>query len=169
MLIISKIYSKVTRKLLVKKGFEVENSNEVERLKRQLIVLQQQHELEREQIAKCYILECQKNEILESKVEQLGAYTQQLHERIDVVEDKYKHKSLFAKALLDALRKEKEQSKVHLQPIVPTPPKSKIPIRRFVRPQHVTREKDTKQQRSRIPVYQHRSVLPPINSRCLHC
>ena len=60
---------------------------------------------------------------------------------MNVVKDKYKHKSLYATALLDALHKEKDKVNVNF---VPAPPKSKIPVRRLVRPQH-------------------RSFLPPIN------
>ena len=62
-----------------------------------------------------------------------------------------------------------EKEKVHKPSFVPAPPKSKIPTRRFIRTQHAAQVKNTKQQRSRIPVYQHRSILPPINSRRLHC
>ena len=126
---------------MMEKRINVNALEEVEKLRNQLQLLQKQHEAEREEIAKQYILECQKTEQLEVKLYELTDNNLKLREEINVVKDQYKHKSLYATALLDALRKEK--AKVNA-PMVPSPPKSKIPVGRFVRRQY-------------------RSFLPPIS------
>ena len=61
------MYSNVASKLLIKKGYEIQYSNEVERLNSQLKALQKEHEVEREEIAKCYILECEKKRWTENQ------------------------------------------------------------------------------------------------------
>ena len=57
------MYSKVACQLLMMKGYKVEESNEVELLRREVEDMKR----EREQIAKCYILEYQKSEYNSNK------------------------------------------------------------------------------------------------------